>query len=459
MRYVSTRASQGSLSFQDAVLSGLAPDGGLYVPSSIPNVREHLDIWKTYDYVTLAEHIMALFIDDIERSKLRQLIQQAYKSFSKSSVVDIKHLPKTNIHVLELFHGPTLAFKDVALQFLAQVFEHILEERKSTMNVLGATSGDTGSAAISALQGHNNISVFMMYPHNKVSPMQALQMTTNASSNVHCLAVNGNFDDCQRILKSISQDNNTKNTLRLGAVNSINWARILAQVVYYFYSYFQLQTDKEVVFSVPTGNFGDILAGHYARSMGLPIKTLIAATNQNDILPKFFQTGIYERESTKESLSPAMDIQAPSNFERLLFDATNREAEALTKSMQTFMDKGKCQFDLQHHAFSAFTSYSISDQETLDTINKIYSDENYLIDPHTAVGVAAATQYHKDTQHPIICLSTAHPAKFPETIIRTLPNCTPTHQSLNALVGKTKYYTLMENSIDDIKEFLKKNAI
>lgn len=319
MRYISTRGGIEPASFKDVVLMGLADDGGLIVPESIPDMSEKIDSWKNLSYTDLAFAVMKPFITDIADDKLKEIINKSYTAFPENPAPLVK---AGEVYVLELFHGPTLAFKDFALQLLGNLFEHILEERNASLNVLGATSGDTGSAAIYGVRGKDRINIFVMHPHNRVSPVQERQMTTVLDENVHNIALEGTFDDCQNIMKELFGDLDFKRQYNLGAVNSVNWARVLAQVVYYFHAAFQLEKmtgSRECEFSVPTGNFGDILAGYYAMQMGLPVKKLILATNENDILSRFFNTGTYSLGKVSQTFSPSMDIQVASNFERYLF--------------------------------------------------------------------------------------------------------------------------------------------
>ncbi|MFM8354036.1 MAG: threonine synthase, partial [Gammaproteobacteria bacterium] len=317
MRYVSTRGQTPPMGFCDAVLTGLAPDGGLLLPETIPDVRDRLAHWRTLDYVGLARELIALYVDDIPRPVLDDLIIRAYATFDHPAVAPLVRVG--DLHVLELFHGPTLAFKDVALQLLGRLFEYVLAERGEHLNILGATSGDTGSAAIAGVRGQRDIDIFIMYPEGRVSELQELQMTTVADANVHCLSVAGSFDDCQNLMKTLFGDLGFKRDYHLGAVNSVNWARVLAQVVYYAWASLQFPAGQPVRFAVPTGNFGNVFAGYVAKRMGLPVGQLLVATNENDILSVFFNTGVYARGPVRFTITPAMDIQVASNFERYLY--------------------------------------------------------------------------------------------------------------------------------------------
>ncbi|KAL1836878.1 hypothetical protein VTJ49DRAFT_4534 [Mycothermus thermophilus] len=468
-RYLSTRGEDSGFSFEDVVLKGLASDGGLYIPEEIPQAPEWQS-WKDLSFTDLAFNILSLYISpaEIPADDLRDIIRRSYSTFRSEHVTPLIHL-KDNIHLLELFHGPTFAFKDVALQFLGNLFEYFLVRRNAGkegrdryhLTVVGATSGDTGSAAIYGLRGKKDVSVFMLHPKGRVSPIQELQMTTVLDPNVHNLAVTGNFDNCQDIVKALFADPDINATHKLGAVNSINWARILAQTVYYFYSYFQLARQQpdtfkigdKVRFSVPSGNFGDILAGYFAFRMGLPVDKFVIATNENDILDRFWKTGRYEKkpaygadaqgglesdgvkaheDGVKETLSPAMDILVSSNFERLLWflayevaataglnDEWNKrqagqQVASWLSDLKTKGGFGPVYDDVLASARRTFESERVSDPQTLDTIRAFYRDVGYVLDPHSAVGVEAARRSAERAPQgvQIISLSTAHPAKF-----------------------------------------------
>ncbi|MHC4872137.1 MAG: threonine synthase [Planctomycetota bacterium] len=409
MKYISTRGGIEPASFKDVVLMGLADDGGLIIPEFIPDMKDKIDSWKDLSYTDLAYEVMKPFITDIEDDKLKTLINKSYTAFPENPAPLVK---TGDVYVLELFHGPTLAFKDFALQLLGNLFEHILEERNASLNILGATSGDTGSAAIYGVRGKDRINIFVMHPHNRVSPVQERQMTTVLDENVHNIALEGTFDDCQNIMKDLFGDLDFKREYNLGAVNSVNWARVLAQVVYYFHAAFQLEKmtgTRECEFSVPTGNFGDILAGYYAMQMGLPVKKLILATNENDILSRFFNTGTYSLGEVSQTLSPSMDIQVASNFERYLYYLIGSDGQKLAGMMEDFKKSGA--LSVEDVSGTVFTAGSGSKDECISTISKYWKDENYLLDPHSAVGVSVAEKLgSKDI--PVIAVSTAHPAKF-----------------------------------------------
>jgi len=424
------------VSFLDAVMTGLAPDGGLLLPESLPDVSGKLVAWQDLSYQELAFEVMSLFATDMPSEDLKGLIDKSYATFRAPEVTPV--VPVGNVHILELWHGPTLAFKDVALQFLGNLFEYILAKRGGELNILGATSGDTGSAAICGVRGKENINIFIMHPKGRTSLIQEKQMTSVLDDNVYNLAVEGTFDDCQHLMKTIFSDVDFKEEHSLGSVNSVNWARVLAQTVYYFYSFFRVQERtgaKEVQFSVPTGNFGDIMAGCLAVKMGLPAKKLILATNENNILSRFFNTGEYSLGEVVPTLSPSMDIQVASNFERYLYYRCGCDAEKLTAMMDHFAANGSLTVDGSDDLFAAGEAGT---EETLATIRK-YSKEcrasvslasnerdarsplndGYILDPHTAVGVAVAEKF-QCSEVPTICLATAHPAKFTDAIEQAL---------------------------------------
>ncbi|KAG0099531.1 threonine synthase [Podila epicladia] len=472
MQYKSTRGQATNYTFEKAVLAGLSPDGGLFIPQSIPQApADFLTKWANLSFQELALEVLSLYIDssEIPREDLKDLVDRSYATFRHSDITPL-HKIKDGLYILELFHGPTFAFKDVALQFVGNLFEYFLKRKNAgienpadrhKITVVGATSGDTGSAAIYGLRNKKDLDVFIMFPTGRVSPIQEAQMTSVLDKNVHNISVGGTFDDCQDILKSLFANEDFMQKYNLGAVNSINWARILAQTVYYFHSYFSLlrslnitpgstEAQKvQITYSVPTGNFGDILAGYYAHQMGLPTSKLLVATNANDILYRFFCSGVCEKivgedGGVHETLSPAMDIVVSSNFERLLWylardaavEASVPEAEKDLKAgqivdgwMKDLKQKGR--FDtgakVLAEAKRIFDAGNVSDEETCATIReyilpKDASQAPYVMDPHTAVGVTAANAVvpQQDNQHVVISLSTAHPAKFSEAVERAL---------------------------------------
>jgi len=452
MRYVSTRGGVQGLSFCDAVMMGLADDGGLLVPETIPDVSQDLPQLAGKGYVDLAAYVMGHFIDDIPVAELRSIIERSYETFDDSAVTPLVEVG--DIHVLELFHGPTLAFKDVALQFLGNVFEYVLNKRGGRLNILGATSGDTGSAAIAGVRGKENINIFIMFPEGRTSALQEKQMTTVLDNNVQNLAIEGSFDDCQSILKTIFNDLAFKDAYDLGAVNSVNWARILAQVVYYFSAYVQLGLPERFQVAVPTGNFGNIFAGYIARRMGLPIETLILATNQNDILHRFFTTGRYERGEVSFSYSPAMDIQVASNFERYLYFEFGQVAEKVEEFMKDFSSTGLATTTFNTlNVDAAFTSGRVSDEDTVATLARIFEETEYLLDPHTAVGVEIGLVKRRP-EVPLVCLATAHPSKFDEVIRQAIPDIEVSHPMLELLKDLPERKTLLEGEVGIVKDFI-----
>ncbi|MBF0279062.1 MAG: threonine synthase [SAR324 cluster bacterium] len=434
MKHKSTRGMIQGLSFEEAVMMGLADDGGLLVPECIPQVQKNFKKWSRYSFPELSWTLMSHFIEDeIPQTDLKELIQRSYSSFNHPEITPVVSIG--NSYIAELFHGPTFAFKDIALQFLGNLFEYFLEKNNGFLTIAGATSGDTGSAAIYGLRGKKNVEVFMLYPNGRVSPIQELQMTTVLDSNIHNLAVEGSFDDAQGIVKDLFNNLEFKQKYHLGAVNSINWARILAQIVYYFYAYFRVQPDCEspVNFCVPTGNFGDILAGYYAKKMGLPIAKLTAATNQNDILHRFFSKGEYHQHGVKPSFSPSMDIQISSNFERFLYYLSGENSIQLKDWMEVFHSTGMLSVKgvLLEKAQAEMSSGAVSEEETLATIREYHYKYQYVLDPHTAVGVRIAQQ--EKSEFPTICLATAHPAKFGDAVkaaIEVMPTLPPSLASL-----------------------------
>jgi threonine synthase len=455
MRYVSTRGGIMPVRFKDAVMMGLADDGGLLLPETIPSfTSEELESWRQLTYPELAFQIISRFVDDIPVDDLKSLINRSYATFSHPDVTPV--VQHDGIYVLELFHGVTLAFKDVALQFLGNLFEYILQERNERLTIVGATSGDTGSAAIHGVRGKAGISIFILHPHGKTSPVQALQMTSVLDDNVHNIAVDGTFDDCQDIVKALMGDLEFKQKYSLGAVNSINWARVLAQVVYYIYAWLKVaQRGQKVVFSVPTGNFGDIFAGFVAWKMGLPVERLLLATNENNILTRFVTKGDYSVGEVVQTVSPSMDIQVASNFERYLYYLFNQDASKVTAAFIQLKSEGKISFSeselqqVRHDLCSA----SVDRQTTLETISKFKNETGYLLDPHTAVGVRAAQELMKDDT-PVICLATAHPAKFGDAVVEATGASVPVPESIAELEGLPTRCVRMAADIEQVRQFV-----
>jgi threonine synthase len=456
MKYQSTRGQVSGLSFVEAVMMGLASDGGLLVPQSIPDLRSRLKSLRGMSYNALAFEIMRHYIDDLSDKELVGLIDTSYATFDHEMITPLKSLD--DFHVLELFHGPTLAFKDVALQFLGNLFEHILEGRDARLNILCATSGDTGSAAIAGVRGKARINIFVLYPTGKTSPLQERQMTTVLDDNVHNISLNGSFDDCQTLMKSVFSDLNFRDQYQLGAVNSVNWARILAQIVYYFSAWCQLDCPDRFNVAVPTGNFGNIFAGYLAKRMGLPIHRLILATNQNDILANFFNSGLYQRGDVHFTHSPAMDIQIASNFERYLFFEFEQATDKVTDFMNLFQSTGSANvnFNTKRHS-EDFLAGAASNEETLQTIKWCYEKQDYLVDPHTAVGIHVGRQF-SEPGIPFVCLSTAHPAKFEGAMKTALPEVTVTHPILSELTDLPERKQQMEVDEQAVKDYLATRA-
>lgn len=458
IQYISTRGAAPALSFRDAVLTGLASDGGLYVPDNIPQ----LDFakYKNASYAKLAYAVISPFITDgsIPPETLRAIIEESYASFRHKEVAPLKKL-HDETYLLELFHGPTLAFKDFALQFLGRLLAYYFSQTGGHACVLGATSGDTGSAAIAGFAGRPNMDIFILHPHGRVSEVQRRQMTTVEDANVHNIAIEGTFDDCQGIVKTLFSDSKFREKHTLVAVNSINWARILAQVVYYIYAALKLGApEKKVSFSVPTGNFGDIYAGYIAKQMGLPIEKLIIATNKNDILKRTLETGIYGMQGVSPTLSPSMDIEVSSNFERLLFDLHEADGTVVALKMAAFRKEKKLELSAvaQVKFQQEFAAASADDVETLAAIKKVHEKTGELLDPHTAVGYAAAQKCKIVT--PLILLATAHPAKFPEVVQKAtgIHPALPPH--MEDLFAKDEHFTTLANDAAAVKTFIEGTA-
>ena len=456
MRYISTRGGISPIPFKDAVMMGLASDGGLLLPQAYPAVtREQLESWRGLTYSELAFEVISRYVDDIPAGDLKILINRSYAGFTHPEVTPL--VKQNGVYILELFHGVTLAFKDVALQFLGNLFEYILAERNQKLNIIGATSGDTGSAAIHGVRGKKGVSIFILHPLGKTSAVQALQMTSVTDANVYNIAVRGTFDDCQDMVKELFGDLEFKEKYSLGAVNSINWARVLAQVVYYFYAWLRVtdETVTPVHFSVPTGNFGDIFAGYVAKRMGLPVDTLLLATNENNILTRFITASDYSLGKVVSTVSPSMDIQIASNFERYLFHLFAEDPARVKSSFAELKEHGRisCSSDEMAVVRKDFSSASVNQVDTLQEIRDFYTETGYLLDPHTAVGVKAALDLlPPDSAR--ICLATAHPAKFSETVERALGFQVPAPPSVTELYGKPTRCETMDADIDSVRQFI-----
>ncbi|MFT6286022.1 MAG: threonine synthase [Halieaceae bacterium] len=459
MKYISTRGDAPALNFEQVLLTGLAADGGLYVPESLPQFSpEDIAEMAGMDYPQLAQRIISPFVDDcIPADDLKVMLEDTYAEFRHNAVAPMVQIAP-NQWVLELFHGPTLAFKDFALQLLGRLLDYVLERKHQKVVIMGATSGDTGSAAIEGCKRCKNIDIFILHPYQRVSDVQRRQMTTVAGDNIHNVAVKGNFDDCQAMVKASFGDRSFLPADRsLVAVNSINWARIMAQIVYYFYAAVALGSPaRQVSFSVPTGNFGDIFAGYLARQMGLPIKRLIIATNRNDVLHRIMTSSTYGRQPLEQSLSPSMDITVSSNFERLLFDLYDRDGAEVSKLMAQ-LDTGDVLFSEQAmaKARALFSSQRVSDEETGEQIARTWNDCEYLLDPHTAIGVRAALESDVDDGVPMVTLATAHPAKFPDAITSAglveKPSL-PAH--LSDLFDREERFEVLPNELSAVHAFM-----
>ena len=462
MQYISTRGQAPALNFEEVLLTGLASDGGLYVPATLPRFsRDEIAAMAGMDYPQLAQRIIEPFVGDcIPREDLREIIADTYAVFRHGAVAPLVQIGH-NQWVLELFHGPTLAFKDFALQLLGRLLDYVLERRHQKVVIMGATSGDTGSAAIEGCKRCKNIDIFILHPHDRVSEVQRRQMTTVVGDNIHNIAVQGNFDDCQAMVKASFGDRSfLPEDRHLVAVNSINWARIMAQIVYYFYAAVALGGPaRPVAFSVPTGNFGDIFAGYLAHQMGLPVAQLIIATNRNDVLHRVMTTATYGRQSLEHTLSPSMDITVSSNFERLLFDLYDRDGDAVAAMMRDF-DRGDIHFSdtAMQRARALFSSYRVPDEETCAQIAAVWQESEYLLDPHSAIGVKAALASGIGDGIPVVTLATAHPAKFPQAIQRAVVGCEPPLPlHLSDLFDRTERFEVLPCDLAAVQAFMANN--
>ena len=454
MKYISTRDNNLEFSFEQVFLKGLADDGGLFIPVNIqPFSKEELDRFKKLDYTDLATEIIHPFLGSfITKESLKSLINKSYSTFREKDVVKLRKVG--DLEILELFHGPTLAFKDVAMQFIGNLYEHYLEKNNSEINIVVATSGDTGAAAIDAIKNKKNLNIFVLHPNNKISSVQRQIMTTGPAKNVFNIAIEGNFDDCQNIVKSMFADLQFSKSINMSGVNSINWARIIAQAVYYFYSYFKINSSDKISFSVPTGNFGDVYAGYLAKKMGLPIDKLIVATNTNDILHRAISKGDYIAKKVSETISPSMDIQIASNFERLIYDISDKDSETTKEIMNKIkVNKYKINEKDLIKINKDFVSECINEEETLSTIKKIYNEYNLVVDPHTAIGVGALRKLNIKSRS--IVLATAHPCKFPIAIEKAINKIENLPDELNYILNEKEHYEILDNNVDKIKNYVK----
>lgn len=458
MKYVSTRGSAPILEFDDVLLAGLARDGGLYVPESWPQFdADKIRSLKSLSYPALAFEVIKPFVGGtVSDADLERILIDAYSHFDTNEVAPVKKIGE-NDYLLELFHGPTIAFKDMAMQFLGPMFDHVLKQKQQRVTIVGATSGDTGSAAIEACRDRDAIDIFILYPNGRVSDVQRKQMTTVKANNVHCIAVDGTFDDCQDMVKALFNDQTFRDRWNLSAVNSINWARIVAQIVYYFWAALKVGSpDKPVSFAVPTGNFGNVFAGYAAHQMGLPIDRLIVGSNSNDILPRFFNSGTMEMNGVHPTISPSMDIQISSNFERLLFELFDRDGAAVKSCIDGFRASGK--FDVTeaqiNQARTLFEAYRFDDDETKNMISQVLRETGELLDPHSAVGVAAAKAAASRPQSPLISLATAHPAKFPDAVEAASGQRPALPDHMSDLLSRSEDYVVIENDLGKVRSHI-----
>ncbi len=452
MEYISTRNSYKKFSFSEIFLKGLADDGGLFVPLNIKKLDESkMHSLKKLSYLDLATEIIYLYTGDfLSKKELNEIIKKSYSKFREKDVVKIVEL--NQFKVLELFHGPTLAFKDIAMQLIGNMYEHFLKLNNKTINIVVATSGDTGAAAIDAIKGKSNLNIFVLHPNNKISSVQRKIMTTVKEKNVFNIAVDGNFDDCQNIVKQMFSDLEFSKSINMSGVNSINWARIISQTVYYFYAYFKLGKDN-ISFSVPTGNFGDVFAGYIAKKMGLPIDKLIVATNENDILHRAITKGEYISKEVRETLSPSMDIQLASNFERLIYYVNNSNSEKTVEIMKKVKQNSylieKSNLEIIQ---KDFLSESCNEKETLEIIKQNYEANNMVLDPHTAIGVGAA---QKLSLSDCVVLSTAHPCKFPDATNNAINKNEKLPKELQYVLDAKENFHIFKNNTEEIKKFIK----
>lgn len=461
MDYISTRGEAPALGFCNALLAGLARDGGLYVPREWPVLtKKEIRAFRGKSYQDVAFAVLSPFTNgEIPADVFRGMIDDAYATFRHPAVAPLVQTGP-NSFVMELFHGTTLAFKDVAMQLLARLMDYALEKRGQRATIVGATSGDTGGAAIDAFAGRERTDIFILFPHGKVSPVQQRQMTTSTAANVHALAIKGNFDDCQNLVKAMFNDAPFRDKVRLSGVNSINWARIMAQVVYYFTTAVALGgPDRKISFTVPTGNFGDIFAGYVAKRMGLPIEKLVIATNENDILARMLKSGRYEMRSVKATTSPSMDIQISSNFERLLFEANGRDASKVRAAMESLKQSNG--FSVSEEALKLikkdFRAGRASEKQVAETIRKTLADTGYLLDPHTAIGVFIAGKNERPSS-PMVTLATAHPAKFPAAV-KSASGIDPALPTwLAGLMTREERFDILDPELKAVESFIGKHA-
>ncbi|MBT95128.1 MAG: threonine synthase [Acidimicrobiaceae bacterium] len=459
MRYISTRGKSPEVTFKEVLLSGLAPDGGLYLPTSWPQFSvDQLKgiLGDDHSYKDLATEIIWPFVESsMEKHDLGRLVERAYDSFSADNIVPLKHI-HSKLWIAELFHGPTLAFKDIALQLVGELFEFQLQNDSEKITIVGATSGDTGSAAIEACRDREAMEIFILHPYGRTSEVQRRQMTSVRSANVFNIAIEGTFDDCQDLVKAMFADVKFSNRINMSAVNSINWARVMAQIVYYWWASMQVTDSGPVNFCVPSGNFGNIFAGHSAHKMGLPVDKFIVASNTNDVLDRFFRSGEMELRDVKPTFSPSMDIQISSNFERLLFEVYGRNGSLVEKAFRELRTDLSLSVGEENllEIQGKWLSRKVNDQETLETISKIADEFDYLIDPHTAVGLKTAESYMSELDAPIISLATAHPSKFPNAVEHASGITPSLPQQLSDLFEREESYEILPNDEQVVKAYI-----
>ena len=455
MKYISTRDNSKEYSFEQVFIKGLADDGGLFVPKEVKKYsNKEIESLSDLNYQDLAKEIIRPFIGDfMSINELSDNVDKSYSVFRKDNAVDLIEVGDAKI--LELFHGPTLAFKDIAMQLLGNFYEHYLKKNDQEINVVVATSGDTGAAAIDAIKGKKNMNIFVLHPNEKVSIVQRKLMSTVKEKNVFNIAIEGNFDDCQNLVKSMFADKEFSNSINMSGVNSINWARIIAQAVYYFYTYFQVQDKRSMNFSVPTGNFGDVYAGYLSKKMGLPINKFIVATNKNDILHRAISNGNYEAESVSETNSPSMDIQIASNFERLIYDLNNCDDDETRKIMHGIKEKGKyiISKDKMKKINEDFLSASMSEKEILDTIKEVQVKYGIILDPHSAIGFGSLNKVNLEGNN--VVLATAHPCKFPEAIDKSIGIKPDLPDELKYVMGEKENYDIISNNLSKTQQYIK----
>jgi len=455
MKYISTRDNSKEYSFEEVFIKGLADDGGLFIPKEVKKYStEELESLSGLSYQDLAKKIIHPFIGDfMSKNELSDIIDKSYSVFRKDNAVAL--IKVGDVNLLELFHGPTLAFKDIAMQLLGNFYEYYLKKNNKNINVIVATSGDTGAAAIDAIKGKKNMNIFVLHPHKKISLVQRKLMSTVKEKNVFNIAIEGNFDDCQNLVKSMFADKEFSKSINMSGVNSINWARIIAQSVYYFYTYFQIKDDRPINFSVPTGNFGDVYAGYLSKKMGLPVNKLIVATNQNDILHRAISNGKYEAETVFETNSPSMDIQIASNFERLIYDLNDFDDNETQRVMTEIKEEGKYIIpeDKMKKIDKDFLSASINENEVLDIIKEVYTKYDIILDPHSAIGFGALKKINIDGNN--VVLATAHPCKFPEAIDKSISTKPSLPDELKHVMDEKEYYEIISDNLNKTKQHIK----